>query len=139
MWSLWWRPSVVPIRPSSYERAVVGLADVVHAAQFEHQVVDLGPRALDHGEAVVARIDVEEVGDERVQNVVAEPEAEHVLVERHRRLDLRHVEHAMADPEWTGAEAGDGTSRLERIARDLRPAECLEHVAGGIFEGDAVS
>ena len=40
---------------------------------------------LDHGQAVVARVDVEEVGLEGLQDVVAQAEAQHILVEPAQR------------------------------------------------------
>ena len=65
------------------QREVIGLPDIVEKAEFDHQVMDAVPAGIDEGEAVVARIDVEEIGLERPQDVIAEPEAEGIGIERH--------------------------------------------------------
>ena len=70
---------------------------------------------LDEGHGVVARIGVEEIGVERPQHVVGEPEAEHVAIERHRVIDVVHVQHDVTHAERSGAEAGDRAAGLERL------------------------
>ncbi len=45
-------------------------------------MVDAGLAGFDEGDAVMARIDVEEIGREGLQEVIAELEAEDVLIER---------------------------------------------------------
>ena len=94
---------------------------------------------LDEGHAVVARIDVEEVGRERLGEVVAEVEAEDVLVERQDVADLLAVEHGMAHAERAGAEAGDGAAGLERIGGGLGAVEDFQPVAGGVGQHDQVA
>ena len=58
----WWRSS-----PGLLQREVVALADVVEIAGLHHQMMDAGLAGLDEGDAVVARIDVEEIGRERLE------------------------------------------------------------------------
>mgnify|MGYP003693810657 CR=1 FL=1 len=49
---------------------------------LHHDVMHGGLAGLDEGEAVVARIDVQEARLERMRVVVGEPEAEELAVER---------------------------------------------------------
>ena len=46
------------------EREIVALADIVEAIQLHHHVVNHVDAALDESDAVVAGIDVEEIGRE---------------------------------------------------------------------------
>jgi len=73
--------------------------------------MDADLAGLDEGDAVVARIDVEEIRRERLGEIIAEMEAEDVLVERQDVADLLAVEHGVAHAERAGAEAGDGAGR----------------------------
>src|SRR4030088_261923 len=84
---------------------------------------------LDQSEAVMPRVDVEEVGAKRLLHVIAEPEAEQVDIERHHRVDVLDREHGVSQAERAGAESGDRTSRTERRLVDLRAIERLEAVA----------
>jgi hypothetical protein len=59
----------------------MGLADVVEAEQLQHQVMDTASARLDHGQAVVARVEAKEICPERRRDVVAEGKAQHVLIE----------------------------------------------------------
>ena len=72
----------------------------------------------------------------RRQGVVAQPEAQHILVERHQRADVIGGQHQVPQPERPGAEAGDAAARTERRIADGRAVEQLEPVAGGVVEGD---
>src|SRR5207302_4922086 len=56
------------------QRQVVGLPDIVQIAELDHEVMDAVFAGSDEGEAVVARIDMKEIGLERPQDVVAELE-----------------------------------------------------------------
>src|SRR5262249_41229665 len=69
------------------EREIVALADVVEAAKLDHHVMDHVDAALDEGDAVVARIDVKEIGRERTQPIVTDLEPEDVAIERHHLGD----------------------------------------------------
>ena len=93
---------------------------------------------LDEGDAVVARIDVEEVGRERLGEIVAQLEAEDVDIERNDVVDLLAVEHGVTHAERAGAESGDRAAGLERIAGGLGAVHHLEAVAGRIVEHDQV-
>jgi hypothetical protein len=120
-------------------RDVVALADVVEIAGLDHQVMDADLAGLDEGDAVVARIDVEEIRRERLGEVVAEVEAQDVLIERQDVADLLAVEHGVAHAERAGAEAGDGAAGLERVGGGLGAVENLEPVAGGVLQHDQVA
>ena len=121
------------------QREVVALADVVEIAGLDHQVMDAGLAGFDEGDAVVARIDVEEIRRERLGEVVAEMEAQDVAVERQHVVDLLAVEHGVAHAERAGAEAGDGAAGLERLGGGLGAVENFQPVAGGIVQHDQVA
>src|SRR6476620_5547392 len=87
---------------------------------------------LDQSEAVVPRVDVKEVGAKRLLHVVAEPEAEHVDVERRHRVDVLNRQNGVAQAERAGAKTGNRTAGTERCVVDLRAVKCLETIAGGI-------
>src|SRR5437763_474422 len=70
------------------ERDVVALPHVVEREHLHHDVMDSGLAGLDEGEAVVARIDVQEARLERMRIIVREPKAEQIAVERHNLIDL---------------------------------------------------
>src|SRR5262249_22497759 len=116
------------------EREVVALADIVEAVEFHHHVVDHVDSAFDEGDAVVARIDVEEVGRERPRPVIAELELEHLLIELHHIGDALEMHHHMAHAERAGAEARYVAAGLERIARGLGAVEDFQPVAGWVVE-----
>ena len=67
-------------------------------------------------------VDVHEVGVERMRQVVGEPEAQKLAVERHQtvdRSDALHVEHDMAEAERPGAKAEierPGTKRSDVVS-----------------------
>ncbi len=81
---------------------------------------------------------MEEVGGERLGEIVAQPEAEDVLVERQHVVDLLAVEHRVTHAERAGAEAGDGAAGLERIGGGLGAVRHFEAVADRIVEHDQV-
>src|SRR5262245_13833818 len=120
------------------EREIVALAHIVEAVELHHHVMDHVDAAFDEGDAVVARIDVEEIGRERAQPVVAYLEFEDVLIERHHLGDALEMHHHVAHAERTGAEAGNVAAGLERIGGYLRAVEDFEPVTGGIVEHDQV-
>ena len=66
---------------------------------------------------------MEEIGRERLGEIVAELEAEDVPIERHHLADLLAVEHGVAHAERAGAEAGDRAAGLERLGRGLGAVE----------------
>src|SRR5258706_8412700 len=120
------------------EREIVALPQVIEAIELHHHVVDHVHAALDEGDAVVAWIDVQEIGRERSQPIVAELKFEHVLIKRHHLGDALEMHHYVAHAERTGAEAGNIAPGLERIGGGLRPMKDLEPIAGGIVEYDQV-
>src|SRR5262245_32180830 len=73
------------------ESKIVTLADIVEAVELHHHVMHHVDAALDEGDAVVARVDVEEIGRERAQPVVAHPKLEDILIELHHLADALQV------------------------------------------------
>jgi hypothetical protein len=94
--------------------------------------------AFDESDAVMARIDVEEIGRKRPQPIIAELEAEHVLVKRHHIGDALEMHHHVPHAQRTGAKAGNVAAGLERIAGGFRAVKNLQPVAGGIVEHDQI-
>src|SRR6266851_6247211 len=84
---------------------------------------------LDQSKAVMPRVDMKEVGAKRLLHVVAEPEAEHVDIERHHRVDVFNRQHGVSKAERTGAETGNRTAGVERGIVDLGAVKCLETIA----------
>ena len=84
---------------------VVALADVVEAEKLQHHVMHRVLAGGGEGDAVVAGIHMEEIELVRPQEIVAQPEAEDVAVERHHLLDPLDVENDVAEAERPGAEA----------------------------------
>jgi hypothetical protein len=101
-------------------------------------VVDHVDAALDERDAVVAWIDVEEIGRERTGPIVAELELEHLLIEVHHVGDALEMHHHVAHAERAGAEARNIAAGLERIAGGLGAVEDFEPVAGRVVEHDQV-
>ena len=120
------------------QRQIVGLPDIVEITQLDHQMMDAVLAGLDEGEAVVARVEVKEIGLERPHEIVAEPEAENIGVERHDVIEPLGREHGVAHAERAGAEAGDRAPGLERIGRDLGAVERLQPVADRIGKDDQI-
>ena len=80
------------------------------------------------------RVDVEEIGAERFFDVVGQPEAEHVDIERHDRLDILDRQHGVPKPERAGAESRNRSSRHERRVVDLGAVKRFQPVAGRIVK-----
>src|ERR1700730_9328702 len=80
----------------------------------------------------MARVDVEEIGAERLFDVIRESEAEQIDIERHHRVDIFHRQHGMAETERPGAEARDRTARLEWRLVDLGAVKRLQPIAGRV-------
>src|SRR5262249_16591562 len=80
------------------EREIVALSHIVETVELHHHVMDHVDAALDEGDAVMARIDVEEIGRKRAQPVVADLELEDVLIERHHLGDALEMHHHVAMP-----------------------------------------
>src|ERR1700736_471693 len=89
---------------------------------------------LDQGQAVVPRVDVEEIGAKRLFDVVTEPEAKHVDIERHHGRDVFDRQHRVAEAERAGAKTRDRAAGLEWRLVDLGAIKSLEAIAGGIAE-----
>jgi len=115
---------------------IIGLADVVEHVELDHEMMDAVLSGLQHREAVMARIDVEEIDLERLEHVVAQPQPEHVLIEPQHVLDALDREHDVAHAERPGAEPGDGAARPERLDRDLGAVKRFEPVAQRVDERD---
>ena len=115
---------------------VVALADIVERKQLHHQMMHAVPAGLDQREAVMPRVDMEEVGAKRLFDVVGKSEAEHVDIERHHGFDVLDRQHGVPEAERAGAKARDRTSRHERRVVDLGAMKRFQPVAGGIAKRD---
>src|SRR5215475_636146 len=96
-----------------------------------------GLAGLDEGEAVVARIDVQEARLERMRVVVSEPEAEEIAIERHHAIDLLDaldIEHHMPEAQRPGSKAGDRPARHERLGCNLGAVKNLQTIAERVVE-----
>src|SRR5579872_1043138 len=101
-------------------------------------MVDAVLFGLDESEAVVTRIDVEEIRLEGTQEIVAETKPENISVERNDLVDPFGGKHGMTHAEWSGTESGYGTARLERIGGDLGAIESFEAVADRIGKDNQI-
>src|SRR5262249_48604170 len=117
---------------------IVALAHIIEAVELDHHVVDHVDAALNKGDAVMARIDMEEIPREWPQPIVTELELEDISVERHHLCDAFEMHHHVAHAERTGAKAGDVAAGLERIGGSLRTVKDFQPVAAGIAEHDQV-
>jgi hypothetical protein len=133
-----WRPSVTAfpacLLAGFAGGEVVALADIVEAEQLQHHVVERIPAGGGKGDAVVARVHVEEIQLIGPQEIVAETESEDVAVELHHLLDPLHMQDHMAESERPGAEPGNIASGHERVGRRLGAMEEFEPVAEGIAD-----
>ena len=125
------RPSVVAIRLGSPSARSYACPTSSSKNSLDHQVVHAVPAGFDHRETVMTGVEVEEVGLERPQRVVAQPEAEKILIERQHAIDPLDVHHNVTHAERTGPKAGDGPAGAERIRGDLGAVERFEHVPAG--------
>src|ERR1044072_5033330 len=121
-----------------HQRNVVGLPDVVETEQLNHQVMDPVLAGFEKREAVVARIDVEEICLERLENVVAEREAEQVAGERQYVVEPLNREHRVAHAERTRAGARTAAPGTDRFSPTFAAAKRFEPVADRIGEYDQV-
>ncbi len=117
---------------------VITLAHVVEEIHLDHHVVDAELAGLQDADRVVARVEMEEVDLDRLQEVIAEFEAEDVAIERHKIIEPLGGDHDMTHAERAGAEAGNAAPGLERLGRGLRTMKHFEPVAGRIGEYDEI-
>src|SRR5262249_16352966 len=117
---------------------IVALAHIIEAVELDHHVVDHVDAALNKGDAVMARIDMEEIPREWPQPIITELEFEDISVERHHLRDAFKMHHNVTHAERTGAESGYVAPGLERISRRSRTVENLQPIAAGIAEHDQV-
>src|ERR1700719_4885568 len=82
----------------------------------------------------MARVDVEEIGAERLLDIVGETEAKQVDIERHHLINAFNRQHDMAKPKRSGAEAGNRAARRKWRVVDFGAIKSLTAVAGGIVE-----
>ena len=115
---------------------VVASADVVDVAQLDHEVVQRRDADLEEGQAVMTGVGVEERRLERRHHVVGEPEAQHVGVEADGRLQLRHHQHHVAQPQLAGLEPRDVAAGRELPGAVVGAAEQLDPVPGRIVAVD---
>src|SRR5262249_21740291 len=117
------------------EREIVTLTDVIEAEELHHDVMDRVRSGLNEGEAMMARIDVQEAGDEWFGVIVGESKAERGAIERHQGLQRFRpvdVEHDVTQSQGTGAKARNTTSRAERLGRRFTAVEQFQPVADRI-------
>ena len=123
------------------ERQIVALADIVEAEHLHHNVVHRVLAGLDEGQAVMARIEMEEARDERMIVIIGQAEAENAAVKLHQLVDglaAVDIEHHVAEAERAGAKAGDGAAGLEWLACGLGAVEKLQPIAERIVEDDQI-
>ena len=125
-------------RPRLAQRQVVGLPDIVEIAELDHEVMDAVLAGSDEGKAVVARIDMKEIGIERPQDVVAELETKDIRIERRHVVEPLNGEYRVSHAERTGAETGDGAARLEGLQTGLGPVERFEPVSDRVAKDNQV-
>ena len=94
--------------------------------------------AADEGEAVVARIEMEEVSRERLGEIIGQLEVEDFGIERQHVLNTFRRQHRVPHAERAGAEARDRAAGLERIGRDFGAVKRFEPVADRIGEYDQI-
>src|SRR5437763_13653082 len=114
------------------ERDIVGLPHIIEAEQLDHHVVDAVLTGLEEGEAVVARIDVEEKRLERLEDVIAQAEAKHVTIERNDIVEPLDRKHCVAHAKRAGAKARNRAAWPERLTRDLSTVKDFEPIADGV-------
>ena len=83
---------------AAHQGQIISLSDIVERIEFHHQVVHAIHRRLDQGNAVVARIDMQETGVDRGARVVADAEAKQVTVERKGRGHVLHQRCVLEGP-----------------------------------------
>src|SRR5258705_3663361 len=111
---------------------VVALSVVVERKQLDHQMMHAVPAGLDQRQAVMPRVDMKEIGAKRLFDVVGEPEAQHVDIERHYGVDVLDRQYGMPEPERTGAETRDRSPRHKGRVVDLGAVQGLQPAAGGM-------
>src|SRR5262245_29977068 len=98
-------------------RQVEALTNVIETVEFGHEMMDVISTGLDQRQAVVARVDMEEKGLERLDHPIAEPKAQQIAIEGQQGIDMRHGKHGVAQTQGTGAESRDGAAWLEGLDR----------------------
>jgi hypothetical protein len=120
--------------PGLTKRDVVPLTDIVEHVELHHQMMHAVLARLDHREAVMARIEMEEEGFEGPEGEVAQTEPKQILIERDHRLDALDVQDDVTHAERPGPKAGNRPSGVEWVGRHLGAIERLDPIAGGILE-----
>src|SRR5690606_5846223 len=117
---------------------VEAMTDIVEAVKLDHHVMHRALARRHQGEAVMARIDVEEIGLERIVIEIAQTEAQRIAIEGERLARALDVQHHMTEAERAGAEAGDVATGHEGIASRLGPMANLHPVAERVPRHDEV-
>src|SRR4051794_38801810 len=115
---------------------VIALADIVKLIVLDQQMMHATHWRLYKGDAVMARVDVHEIGLQRRDHEVADAKAQYVLIEGQCSVDVRERQKGMAHTLWAGAETGDVAAGLERGLGYVGAVEGFQAVAGRISEGD---
>ena len=106
-------------------------ADVFQRVDLEHDVQDPRfTRDVRDPDAVVPRVAAQEI--EHVWEVVAQPEIEHVTVERDHCRKVRDVHDDVTQPQLPGPEAGQAARIGERGGSRPYARDELEPMAGGV-------
>src|SRR5262249_59769295 len=110
------------------------MANVVETVEFDHEMMDVSSAHLDQRQAVVAWVDVEEKGLERLDHPIAELKAQQIAIERQQGIGMRDGKHGVAQAQGTRAKSGDGAARLERFGSGFSAVEGLEPRTNGILQ-----
>ncbi len=117
---------------------IEALTDIVELVILDEQVMHAAHRCRDESDAVVARVDVHEIGLQRRDHEVADAKAEQVLVEGQGSVDVWDGQKGVSHTLRAGAETGNVAAGLEGGVGDVGAMEDFQAVAGRVSEGDQV-
>src|ERR1041385_7988524 len=117
---------------------VVGLPDIIKAEELDHHVVHAVLAGLDKGEAVMAWVDMAEIGAERLEDVVAQAEAQNIAIERQDVIGTLNRKHRMAHAERPRAKSRDAAARSKWLSTYLGTVKRLQPITNWIGEDDEI-
>src|SRR5215467_1029038 len=98
---------------------IISLTDIVELIILDHQVMHAAHRRSDESHAVVARVDVHEVGRHGCQHEVADAKTEQVSVKCQGGIDVGERQEGVPHALRAGPEAGDVAAGFEGCVADL--------------------